>query len=178
MAAVLALLRPTLTLAAVVAAQFDAQLASTWRPSGGLKLQVCPKRRPRGPSGAHEAPRKPEDKPQRHPRDPKLSPRGAPEAPSGAQKAPKMAPRAARRQPKSIWRAQKAMSENKQKVPYCRGKLQVREALGGYVKAKLEPKMESKCTLAAQHGAQVPLDSPTWQYRGPDRQYRGPYGQF
>ena len=164
MAAVLALLRRTLTPAAVVAAQFDVQLASTWRPFGALKAPSWPKRRPRGPSEAQEAPRRGQDEAQRCRGGPKLSPRGVQENPSSVQKASKKAPRAAKEPSKSTWTAPKAMFEKVQKVPYCRAELEVWGALGRHLGAKLEPKMASKCALAAQHGVQVRFVSPTWQF--------------
>ena len=48
---------------------------------------------------------------------------------------------------------------------YCQAKLKVQGALGRHLGAKLEPKMASKCALAAQLGAKVQLGSSPWQYK-------------
>ena len=171
-AAVLAFLRRTFALAAVLAVQLaliwrplGIHLASTWRPIGAQRVPSWPRRRPRGLSAAEEAPRRLQDESQRRPRGAKWSPRGAQEVPSGARKSSRRAPRDAKKQSNTVWRAQRAIFEKVPKVSYSRAKIEVQGALEKPLDAKWRSRMASKCALTAQLGAQVQLDSPTWQHK-------------
>ena len=44
--------------------------------------------------------------------------------------------------------------------------MKVRGALGRHLEAKMEARIVPRCALAAQLGAQVRLDSPTWRPSG------------
>ena len=78
---------------------------------------------------------------------------------------PKRAKRPAGKPSKSIRSVKKSLLEKVAQVPQRRAKLKVRGTLERHLEAKLELKMASKCALAAQIGAQVQLDSPTWQHK-------------
>ena len=184
--------RRTLKSAAVLAGQLEAQrgahLALTWHP---LRLQFGLGGAQKAPSSAQEAPRtfqsgakRPQEAPsgaQEAPKRPKWSPKGAQEAPSGAQEAPKRLQVEAKRRPRGPEdppeSSPRALGQQKRQLLKkwlkCRkGEQNWRsEALwGGTWRPSWTPKwrlgtpwMGGMCALAAQLGAQVPLDCPTWR---------------
>ena len=99
-------------------------------------------------------PKRPQVETKRRPRGSKLSPKGAQEGPKSCQKA-----------------AQEHLESTKGNLLNLRSRvhgsviLRGRGALERHLDAKLEPRMASKCALAAQIGAQVQLGSPPWQYK-------------